>query len=77
MRDKDAEKIAATLARLLREKRLEEGLSHQTLADLSGVSRSMISRMESGERSPTVIFCLKLAKALRIPLSDMLRKAGS
>ena len=76
MRSRHAEKITSSLVKLLKEKRLEKGLSHQTLADAAGVDRSTISRVESGMRIPTILVCLKITEALDESLSDLLKKAG-
>ncbi len=73
MRNKHAEKTTAKLVKLLKEKRLEKGLSHQTLADLAGVNRSTISRIESGERIPTITVCFKIASALELKLFNFLQ----
>jgi transcriptional regulator with XRE-family HTH domain len=72
MRDTYAEHVTAELIKLFKEKRLEKGLSHQTLADMSGLNRSTISRVESGDRTPTITVCLKISKALGIKLSSLL-----
>jgi transcriptional regulator with XRE-family HTH domain len=39
---------------LIREARLRSGLTQQELADRLGTSQSVITRWESGQRSPTV-----------------------
>ena len=75
MRNKHAEKVAAGLVKLLKDKRLAKGLSHQTLADAAGVDRSTISRVESGKRMPTILVCLKITDALGESLPELLKKA--
>jgi transcriptional regulator with XRE-family HTH domain len=47
------------------------GLSLDTLADKSGVSRSMISVIERGESSPTAVVLEKLAAGLGVTLSAL------
>lgn len=47
--------------------------SLQSLADRSGVSRSMISQIESGQKSPTIVTLAKLAKAMNISLEDFVK----
>jgi transcriptional regulator with XRE-family HTH domain len=74
MRNKHAEKTTEKLVKLLKEKRLAKGLSHQTLADIAGVNRSTISRIESGERIPTITVCLKIASALDYQLNILLKE---
>jgi transcriptional regulator with XRE-family HTH domain len=58
------ERIAATLARL----RHENGWSIDHLADRSGVSRAMISKIERAESSPTASVLNKLSVGFGIPL---------
>lgn len=48
----------------VRELRTTQGLSLDTLASRSGVSRSMISLIERGESSPTAVVLEKLASGL-------------
>ncbi len=74
MRDTYAEQVTAKLIKLFKEKRLEQGLSHQTLADIACVNRSTISRVESGLRVPTITVCLKISKALGIKLYALLQE---
>ncbi len=56
----------------LRALRLGRGLSLDALAALSGVSRSMLSKIERDESVPTVAAALRIASALEMPLSDLL-----
>ncbi len=41
------------------------------LAELSGVSRAMISKLERGEKNPTLVVAAKLAEGLGITLSKL------
>jgi transcriptional regulator with XRE-family HTH domain len=59
------------LARRLRDLRRERGLSLESLAERSGVSRSNISLIERGESSPTAVVLDKLATALGVALPDL------
>ena len=47
--------------------------SLQSLADRSGVSRSMISKIESNQKSPTIVVLAKLASAMNIGLEDLVK----
>ena len=76
MVDRNAEKVTANLVKLLKERRLAKGLSHQTVADISGLSRSTISRVESGLRTPTITVCIKIAAAIGADLADLVKRAG-
>lgn len=75
MRNKRAETTTKKLVKLLKEKRLEKGISHQKLADIAGIHRSTVSRVESGERIPTITVCLKIAQALEEDLSALLNQS--
>ena len=53
-----------TLAAELRERRRRDGLSLEALSARSGVSRSMISKVERGEAVPSTVVLSRLAEAL-------------
>jgi transcriptional regulator with XRE-family HTH domain len=52
--------------------RLEKKMSQQTLADLVGVDRSTISRIENNEIETTIDNGIKIAKALNISISELI-----
>jgi transcriptional regulator with XRE-family HTH domain len=53
--------------------RRERGLTLEELAERSGVSRAMISKVERGEKTPTLVVATKLAEGLEINLSRLLK----
>jgi transcriptional regulator with XRE-family HTH domain len=59
--------------RLLRSQR---GWSLEKLAELSGVSRSMLSQIERNEANPTVVVALAIAKALGVSLDELASQPG-
>lgn len=65
-----------TLANRLRTLRSERGLTLDQLAELSGVSRAMISRIERGEASPTAALLARLCSALSLSLSSFFETQG-
>lgn len=69
-----AEDIVSNVVRQLKELRLKKGFSHETLAQRTGVSRPAISHIESGKRKPSLFLILKLAHALDVELSSLMRK---
>lgn len=74
--------IDAHLAQRVRNLRKRQGLALNALADLSGVSRSMISLIERAETSPTAAVLNKLADAFGVTLAalfaeDAARAAGA
>jgi transcriptional regulator with XRE-family HTH domain len=60
---------------LLAAARREQGLSMAALADRAGVDRTYVSRLESGQRQPTVVAGLALSEALGLSLADLLLRA--
>jgi transcriptional regulator with XRE-family HTH domain len=68
----EAEYILTCLMDSLQRERERQGLSLQQLAALSGVSRTGIGMIEKGERSPSLIICLRLADTLGLRLGDAL-----
>jgi len=61
----------------LAEIRKSRGLSQYALAELSGVSRVTIARIESGAYNPTLQTLEQLAAALGVTVGELVdRKAG-
>ncbi|HWT02027.1 MAG TPA: XRE family transcriptional regulator [Pyrinomonadaceae bacterium] len=52
--------------------RARQGLTLEALAELSGVSRAMLSKIERGEKNPTLVVAAKVAQALRVGLTDLM-----
>jgi len=57
---------------VLREKRLERGLSQERLGFESGYHRTYISLLERGQKSPSLGTIFRLATALNIAPSEIL-----
>lgn len=77
MKESKAEKTLRFVVDELKKERLAKGLSHEKLADLVGVTRPAISYIESGKCKPSFLHCLKIAEALEVSLSDLIKKAIS
>jgi transcriptional regulator with XRE-family HTH domain len=60
------------LAAELRRHRKDRGLSLESLAALSGVSRSMISKVERAEAAPSTTVLSRLAEALGVTFSRLM-----
>jgi transcriptional regulator with XRE-family HTH domain len=60
------------LAEEIRRRRKEQDLSLEALASLSGVSRSMISKIERGEAVPSTAILSRLAEALGVTFSRLM-----
>lgn len=66
--------VASALERLplrLRKAREKRDVTLTDLATRTGISVSTLSRLESGQRRPTMELVLRIAMALEIPLSDL------
>jgi transcriptional regulator with XRE-family HTH domain len=55
----------------LRTLRTRQGHSLERLAKLAGVSRAMLSQIETGRSVPTILLLLKVANALAVPLATL------
>lgn len=47
------------------------GITPKKLADRTGLSQSMISRIRSGERTPSLPSAVKIARALDIDIGEL------
>ncbi len=62
---------------VLKQKRLEKGLTQQELMRLSGVPQSIISDIENGAtQNPRVETMRRLAAALNCTVDELLQKGG-
>jgi transcriptional regulator with XRE-family HTH domain len=59
------------LGERVRALRGERGLTLDLLAGRSGVSRAMISKLERGEKNPTLVVAAKVAEGLGVSLSQL------
>jgi transcriptional regulator with XRE-family HTH domain len=67
----------AALAGRIAEERGARRWSLATLAERSGVSRSMLSKIERREASPTAAVLLKIASALELTLAELLTEPAA
>jgi transcriptional regulator with XRE-family HTH domain len=65
------EVVSGRLGRRVRALRRERGLTLDGLARRSGVSRAMISKLERGEKNPTLVVAAKMAEGLGVSLSQV------
>jgi transcriptional regulator with XRE-family HTH domain len=73
--DSGARSQIDVLAEEVRIHRKQRGLSLEGLAELSGVSRSMISKVERGEAVPSTAILSRLAEALGVTFSRLMAPA--
>jgi len=66
--------IATTLEQVgprLKRLRSQRGVTLTALSALTGISKSTLSRLETGQRRPSLELLLPLAQAYRVPLDDL------
>ncbi|HUC03820.1 MAG TPA: XRE family transcriptional regulator [Acidimicrobiales bacterium] len=68
----EIESVLSSLAASLREERARAGLTLEDLAQRADLSAAHLSRLESGERQPSVAALISLSRALGVPLSTLL-----
>lgn len=71
---KKAERLMVALIGHLKRARIEKNISHQTLAEMVGVSRPAISHVENGKRCPSLLLALKIAYALSLDVPEVLKQ---
>lgn len=59
---------------VLKEARMQKGISQEELADLAGLHRTYISQIERGLKSPSLRSLGQIADALGILLSTLIRR---
>ncbi|GAA2050207.1 helix-turn-helix domain-containing protein [Catenulispora yoronensis] len=69
------EPLVGKIATRIRAERDRRGWTLVQLAEASGVSRAMISRIENGESSPTAVVLGKLSAAFQLSVSELLARA--
>ncbi len=70
-----AYKLRTAIGAILIEKRKKHAISHEKLAAKAGISRTAISHLESGQRQPTLYISIKLAHALDMSFSELVKQA--
>lgn len=58
---------------LLKQIRLEKGMTLETLSQLSGISKGHLSKIERQEREPKISTLILLAKALKVDVNNLYR----
>ena len=74
-RSEDREKVLeVAIGREVRGFRLRQGITVAELADRTGLSIGMLSKIENGNTSPSLTTLQSLAHALRVPLTAFFRR---
>jgi transcriptional regulator with XRE-family HTH domain len=68
-------KLAQAFGKAVRSRRATAGLSQEDFADRCGLHRTYIGFIERGEKTVTIETANKLARALRVPLSELIAEA--
>ncbi len=66
------ESILAAVGKTIAERRRDLGFSQEDLAEEAGLHRTYVGSVERGEKNVSLINLVKIAAALRIPLSRLL-----
>jgi transcriptional regulator with XRE-family HTH domain len=62
----------ATFGEAVRKRRVAQGLSQEGLASRAGLDRTYVSGIERGVRNPSLRSAERIARALEVPLHDLL-----
>ena len=69
--DIKSELVAKAFGKVMRQHRREQGLSQEKLAEISGLDRTYVSKLERGIHQPSLTALLKLAAAMRVSAAEM------
>ena len=72
---KHLDRVAAHVMKILPAEREALGFSMNFVAERSGLSQSMVSRVEKQARMPTLATLLRITTALEVDLADVLARA--
>jgi transcriptional regulator with XRE-family HTH domain len=67
--------VTAAFVELAKKIREQKGLTIEQLADMAGVHRTTIGLLERHERTPTLQVASQIAKALNLPLSELIQES--
>jgi XRE family transcriptional regulator, regulator of sulfur utilization len=65
--------LVKLIGKRIQELRVEQNMSQEQLSFTSHVSRSHISQVETGNKTPSVYMLYKLSLALKIPLNVLFK----
>ena len=67
----DAGSILAALGAAVRQRRLSAGLTQAELAQRAGIGRPHLVRIEGGQKNPTAVVLVHIARALGVAPGDL------
>ena len=65
---------ACTVGKVIQDLREQKGLSQEVVSGLADIGRTHLSAIERGQRKPTLETLFKIAEAMNIPPSEIVRK---
>lgn len=65
------EELSKRFGELVRRRRLEQGLSQERVAEISGMHRNYLGAVERAERTPSIVAADRIARALGTTLAEM------
>ena len=75
MKRVDPANIVGVIAKNVRSLRLAAGLSQEKLGYEAGLDRTYISQVERSKRNLTVVALARIAKALKVPVDQLVRSS--
>ena len=72
----DPDRTLVRLGAAIRCTRKQQGVSQEALADLAGLDRAHMGRIERGERNVTILNLRKVSRALGRSMASLLADAG-
>jgi transcriptional regulator with XRE-family HTH domain len=68
-----ADKLLIQFGKILQSKRKALGVSQEDFAEMVGVHRTYIGMLERGEKNVTLKNIARISKALKMPISDLVK----
>jgi transcriptional regulator with XRE-family HTH domain len=72
---KKEQTISGKFGQVIRLVREQQGISQEKLAELAEIDRTYVSMIERGKRHPTLEVADRIANALSMRLSEVIRRA--
>lgn len=67
-------KVAAAFGRVVRAERVRQGIAQDEFALIADIDRSNFGRLERGERQPSLGLAVRIAEALGVEASELVRR---
>jgi transcriptional regulator with XRE-family HTH domain len=70
----EKKQFGTKIGQIIKEERLKRGLTQRQVTEKAGFYRTFIGLIENGKYSPSVFTVWRIAKAMDVELSELLRK---